>query len=129
MSLNIMPPPAALELLPQTVTESNGESRPRELGELAGRPLLVLLRVTDVIEQESLHVSIWGSADGIDWGPKPLFWFPQRFYRGITPAALDLGQRPGVRFLQARWALNRWGRGYPVPRFEFSVEVQPLDRK
>ena len=116
-------------LLPQTVAETNGESQPYDLGALTGKPLLVVLRVTDIIEQESLHASVWGSADGKEWGSKALFWFPERFYRGVTPAAIDLSQRPEVKFLKARWEMNRWGRGYPVPRFEFSLEVQPLDRK
>ena len=115
---------AVKHLLPRTMTETKGESEPYELGELAGKSLLIVLWVTDVIEQESLHVSVWGSADGNDWGSKALFWFPQRFYRGVTPAAIDLSQRLEVRFLKARWELNRWGRGYPVPRFEFSVEVR-----
>jgi hypothetical protein len=109
-----------------TVAEAPGGGEPVELGVLAGRPVLIALRITEVIEQESLHVSVWGSADGKDWGTKPLFWFPERFYRGATPAALDLGQRPEVKFLKARWEVNRWGRGYPRPFFKFSLEVQEL---
>jgi hypothetical protein len=124
-----MTEPAVQYLLPRTVTETTGESQPYELGELAGKPLLMVLRVTDIIEQESLHVSVWGSADAKEWGAKPLFWYPQRFYRGVTPAAVDLSQRPEVKFLKARWDLNRWGRGYPVPRFEFSLELQQAERK
>ena len=89
----------------------------------------MVLRVTDIIEQESLHVSVWGSADRKEWGSKALFWYPQRFYRGVTPAAIDLSQRPEVKFLKARWELNRWGRGYPVPRFEFSLELQQAEHK
>ena len=129
MGLSSMTEPAVHYLLPTTVTETNGESQPYELGSLARRPLLIVLRVTDIIEQESLHVSVWGSADGKEWSSRALFWFPQRFYRGITPAAVDLSQRPEVMFLKTRWEVNRWGRGYPVPRFEFSVEVQQAERK
>ncbi len=109
-----------------TVADAPGHGGPLELGALTGRPLLIVLRITEVIEQESLHVSVWGSADGKVWGTKALFWFPERFYRGITPAALDLSQRPELRFLEARWELNRWGRGYPRPYFKFSLEVQEL---
>lgn len=109
---------------PDTVAETNGKSAPFELGPLAGKLVLVVLRVSEIIEQESLHVSVWGSTDGKDWGPKALFWFPQRFYRGVTPAALDLSQRPEVKSLQARWEVNRFGRGYPVPYFKFSVEIE-----
>lgn len=110
----------------ETVATTNGEGAPFELGEWAGKPLVVVLRVTDIIEQESLHVAIWASQDGQTWGEKPLFWFPQQFYRGITPAALDLSLKPEVKFLRATWEVNRWGRGYPRPYFKFSVEVEEL---
>lgn len=111
---------------PETVADSNGEGERLELGPLVSKPLLIVLRVADIIEQESLHVSVWGSQDGQDWGKKPLFWFPQQFYRGATPAALDLSLKPEVKFLRARWEVNRWGRGYPRPYFKFSVEVEEI---
>ena len=110
----------------ETVVETAGASPAYELGPLAGRPVLIVLRITDIIEQESLHVSVWGSPDGQEGGQKALFWFPQKFYRGVTPAALDLRQRPEIKFLQGRWEVNRWGRGYPRPYFKFSLEVQDL---
>jgi hypothetical protein len=31
-----------------------------------------------------------------------------------------------VKYLQARWEVDRWGRGKPLPRFGFMVEVQEL---
>jgi len=111
---------------PGTVIEADGESPAFELGVLAGKPVLIVLRIDEIIEQESLHVSVWGSADGQRWGEKALFWYPQMFYRGATPAALDLSQRPEIKFLKARWATNRWGRGYPRPYFKFAIEVQEL---
>ncbi|MHB8656128.1 MAG: hypothetical protein ACYDA9_19905 [Terriglobia bacterium] len=109
---------------PDTVVDENGESQIFDLGLRAGKPVLVVVRVTEIIEQESLLISIWGSADGKEWGTKSLFQFPERFYRGLTPASLDLSQRPEIKFLQARWAVNRWGRGYPRPYFKISVEIQ-----
>ena len=116
-----------LFLLNDTTVEESGKGLALELGERSGKPLLLVLRVNEAIEQESLQVSVWGSADGKEWGPKALFLFPQVFYTGVTPAALDLAQRPEIKFLQARWDVNRWGRGYPRPRFVFNVEVQELD--
>ncbi len=107
-----------------TTAEVSGRGAALELGALAGKPLLLILQIEEVVEQESLHVSIWGSADGQDWGTQALFWFPQKFYSGSTPAALDLAQRPGIKFLQARWEANRWGRGIPRPHFRFAVGVQ-----
>jgi len=106
------------------MAEGSGESAPLELGALVGKSLLLVLQIAEVLEQESLHVSIWGSADGQNWGTQALFWFPQKFYSGVTPAALDLAKRPEIKFLQARWETNRWGRGIPRPHFRFAVEVQ-----
>jgi len=111
-----------------TTTEGSGQGAARELGALAGKALLLILQIDEVVEQESLHVSIWGSADGQNWGTQALFWFPQKFYSGMTPAALDLQQRPNIKFLQARWEANRWGRGIPRPLFKFAVEVQEAQK-
>ena len=111
-------------LVPEVITETSGAGQPFDLGPLAGKRVLILLRITDIVEQESLQVSVWGSSDGSNWGGKPLFEYPQKFYQGVTPAALDLRQRPEVRFMQARWEMNRWGRGYPLPHFKFLVEIE-----
>ena len=111
---------------PETVVDERGAGSAFDLGPRAGKPVLVVLRVTEIIEQEALLVSIWGSADGKDWGAKSLFQFPERFYCGATPSSVDLGQRPEIKFLQARWAVNRWGRGYPRPYFKIAVEIQDL---
>ncbi len=110
----------------ETVAETTGQGLAFELGPLVGKLVMIVLRVSEIVEQESLHVSVWGSANGQDWGAQALFWFPQKFYRGVTPAALDLGQRPEVRYLQARWEVNRWGRGNPRPYFKFGVEIQEV---
>jgi hypothetical protein len=111
---------------PETLVETNGAGSAYELGALERKPVLIVLGITEIIEQESLHVSIWGSPDGKEWGQQALFWFPQKFYRGVSPAALDLRQLPGIKFLQARWEVNRWGRGDPRPLFIFGVEIQEL---
>ncbi len=127
MSVNVAVQGARGHLVaPGTVVESAGVGPALELGSLASRPVLIILRVEDIIEQEGLHVSIWGSADGTNWGNRALFWFPEAFYCGATPASLDLRERPDIKLLQARWELNRWGRGYPIPHFKFAVEIQEL---
>jgi hypothetical protein len=112
---------------PGTEAEVPGTSAAYELGTLVGCQILLVLRVAGIVEQELLHVSVWGSKDGQDWGETPLFWFPQVFYEGLKPAALNLAVRPEIKFLQARWDVKRWGRGYPRPYFKFSLEVQPLN--
>jgi hypothetical protein len=111
---------------PGTVIEGNGQSAAFGLGSLAGNRILIILRIDQIVEQESLQVSVWGSPDGQAWGEKALFSYPQKFYRGATPASLDLAQRPEIRFLQARWETNRWGRGYPRAYFQVAIEVEEL---
>lgn len=113
---------------PETIAERRGEGAAFALGSRAGNPVMIVLRVAEVIEQESLLVSIWGSADGQDWGTRALFQFPERFYPSATPSSLDLTQRPEIKFLQARWAVNRWGRGNPRPYFKIAIDIQELAR-
>jgi hypothetical protein len=112
---------------PGTEVDAAGRGEALDLGPLAGRRLLLVLRITQIIEQESVDVSVWGSPAGKDWGAQPLFAFPQRFYCSTTPAILDLRQKMEIRFLQARWDVNRWGRGYPRPYFKFALEIQEFD--
>src|SRR5260370_36987491 len=92
----------------------------------ATRPFLRRLTVTDQIEQESLDVSIWGSADGQTWSKKPLLKLPQQFYRGTTKMILDLSLRPETKFIRARWELFRWGRGAPLPMVVAGLELAEI---
>jgi hypothetical protein len=78
------------------------------------------------MEQESLDVSIFGSADGETWTKKPLLKIPQQFYRGTTKMVLDLSFRPGVKFIRARWDLARWGRGVPTPMFVAGLDLSEI---
>ena len=111
-------------VVPEITIEANGESEPIELGEGAGKAFLLTLAVTRIVEQESLDVSIWGSADGKDWGAKPLAAFPQKFYQGVYQLWMELREKPDVKFLKAKWVVNRWGVGQTKPRFSFLVKIQ-----
>ncbi len=125
MTDGVMAGSEVVYLVPEgTTVEGPGETAPLELRERAGKVLTLILRIAEAVEQESLHVSIWGSADGRNWGRQPLFSFPQKFYSGVTPSVLNLTGVPDTKYLQARWEVNRWGRGIPRPRFAFAVEVQ-----
>jgi hypothetical protein len=94
-----------------------------------GRIFLLTLHITDVVEQESLDVSVHGSADGTTWDPKPIVAFPQKFYREESPLLLDLSGKPEVKFVRAHWEVNRWGRGPETPRFEFCVTVREVPQE
>lgn len=125
--------PAKLDLIPQnTRMEANGDGASFDISASPTRTFLCLLTVTDQIEQESLDVSIYGSSDGENWTKKPLLKLPQQFYRGHTKMILDLSLRPEIRFIRARWELNRWGRGAPLPMFVADLqlsEVPPMSRE
>lgn len=109
-----------------TVITAKGEGAPADISAAAGKTLLLTLKITEIVEQEALDVSIWGSADGSAWDPKPLAAFPQKFYAGEHPLLLDLSGRPEIKFLRARWDANRWGRGTEVPMFKFEVAVKEV---
>jgi hypothetical protein len=87
---------------------------------------LLTLEITQIIEQESLDVSVYGSADGAAWGAKPVAAFPQKFYRGESPLLLDLTAHPDVKFVRAHWDVARWGRGVETPMFEFGVSLKEI---
>jgi len=91
--------------------------------------MILTLGITRIIEQESIDVSIWGSADGSDWGTKPLSAFSQKFYCGTYQILLDLSDHPDVRYLRAKWQVNRWGKGDPKPLFSVYVVVQASERE
>jgi len=105
-----------------------GQSPDIDLGEPQGGTLVLTLGITRIIEQESIDVSIWGSVDGTDWGTKPLLAFPQKFYCGTYQLLLDLADRP-VRFLRAKWQVNRWGKGDPRPLFTVYLFAQAMERE
>jgi hypothetical protein len=108
-----------------TVTEA-GDGPAVDISSASSPVFLIALNITEVIEQESLDLSIWGSADGSNWGDKPLLVFPQKFYRGEHPVLLDMTPYTQVKFLRAHWQVGRWGRGETTVRFEFTVKLREV---
>jgi hypothetical protein len=109
-----------------TKATGNGEGAAVDISGSASRTFLVEMHIGEVIEQESLDLAIWGSTDGENWGQMPILKFPQRFYRGETRMVLDLTVKPEVKFIRARWTLNRWGRVAPTPMFVFAVHAKEV---
>ncbi len=117
-------------LVPEKTTVSaKGDGPALELKATEGRVFLLALAITDIIEQESLDVGIFASADGTAWDPKPVVAFPQKFYCAETPLLLDLAARPEVKFVRAHWEVNRWGRGGETPMFEFNVTLREVPQE
>jgi hypothetical protein len=116
-----------LELVPAgTRVEKNGDGQACDVSGSRTRTFLCTLEITDQIEQESLDISIWGSADGENWGAKPLLKLPQRFYRGETRMLLDLTARPEVKFIRGHWDVFRWGRVAPTPLYVFGLHLSEV---
>ncbi len=115
-------------LLPESTVREAGAGEAIDLGHAQGETLVITLGITRIIEQESIDISIWGSADGSDWGAKPLVAFPQKFYCGTYQLLLDLTDHP-VRYLKAKWQVNRWGKGDPKPLFTIYLFVQAMQRQ
>ncbi len=116
-----------LNLVPAgTRVEGKGDGASVDVSASATRTFLLNLQITDVIEQQSLDVSVWGSADGKEWGKMPVLKLPQRFYRSETKLVLDLTLKPDVKFIRAHWDVNRWGRVAPTPMFEFGLTASEI---
>lgn len=110
----------------QTVVNAKGDGQPMDISAISHRVFLVTLNITRIIEQESIDLSILGSADGATWAPKPVAAFPQKFYCEESPLLLDLSANPEVKFVRAHWEVARWGRGTETPMFEFSVSMKEI---
>ncbi len=109
-----------------TVVTAKGDGAAIDVSGATNRIFLGTLIITRIIEQESLDVSIFGSADGSTWEPKSIAAFRQEFYTGETPLLLDLTQHPNVKFVRAHWEVARWGRGTETPMFEFGVTLNEI---
>ncbi len=117
-------------LVPEnTVVNAKGDGPALDVSRAQGRIFLLTLAITNIVEQESLDVSIFASADGATWDPKPVAAFPQKFYREEAPLLLNLAARPEVKFIRAHWEVGRWGRGPETPMFEFSVALREIPKE
>jgi len=116
----------AILVAAKTVVSAKGDGPVVDVSGAAGRVFLLTLEITKIIEQESLDVSVSGSADGAAWGAKPVVAFPQKFYCGESPLLLDLTAHPEVKFVRAHWEVARWGRGVETPMFEVGLSLKEI---
>ena len=110
----------------KTVVSARGDGPAVDVSAASNRVFLLTLDITKIVEQESLEISIFSSADGAAWEAKPLITYPQEFYRGEYPLLLDLTAHPEVKFVRAHWEVARWGRGVETPMFEFGLHIKEI---
>lgn len=117
-------------LVPEkTVATAKGDGPVLDLGAAETRVFLLTLAITDIIEQESLDVSIHASTDGVAFDPKPVAAFPQKFYRGEYPLLVDVSGNREAKSIRAHWEVNRWGRGAETPMFEFCLTLREVPQE
>src|SRR5689334_10900137 len=108
-------------LLPECVAQQDGSGAVIALDTLRGKPLLLTLGITGIVERESLEVCVWGSADRQRW--KLLHAFPRKSYCATYTVMLDLTRESDIRYLRADWTMNRWSHG-DGPVFEFFLAME-----
>jgi hypothetical protein len=116
-------------LVPQSVKTSDGVGAAIELDTLRGKLRVVTLGINQVVAQEGLEVSVWGSASGTDWGQRPLAVFPQKSYCGVYATILNLTRNPAVRFLRAKWTISPRSQRTSDLMFGFHVSLEEIHRE
>ena len=111
--------------VPEIVAREDGVSDEIALGNSSGKPLLLTLGITRILEQESLDVSIWGSADKENW--RQIAAYPQKFYCGTYLLMVDLSREKHVRYLRVQWRMGSWGESDPKPVAGFYVSAEELN--
>lgn len=107
-------------ILPETVANQDGVGEPVPVGADSGR-VVVTLRITSVLEHESLELAIAGSPDGKTW--RVLARFPPQCYCGDYSAHVNLLRTGDLKYLRAEWKVTRWATSGTPPLFEFSVHA------
>ena len=95
------------QVFPEGTVSGNGSGPVIRLNDLAGQPLQLRVSITRMMERHTIDVSVWGSADGNNWGSYPLCVLPHRYYCGVYQHWLDLSDHPQVRYLRLKYELTR----------------------
>lgn len=113
-------------LLPETECRTDGSGPVVEAQQTECR---FTLGITEVTERDDLVVSIWGSPDGENWGPRPLVEFPRKSYCGRYSVMVDLSKFPSVRQLRASWKIRDWTHNERNAQFGFYVQFAEASDK
>ncbi|MGB7553258.1 MAG: hypothetical protein WBM04_02735 [Candidatus Korobacteraceae bacterium] len=114
-------------LVPEkTVITAKGDSDALDISGVANPVFLVTLSVNEVVEQESIEITVFTSTDGTTWEAKPVATLTQKFYPGDYPLLVDLTAAPNAKVVRAHWDVNRWGRGPTTPRFVCGVRIREV---
>jgi hypothetical protein len=113
-----------VQLVPLGVKTANGTGEAYEISNAQNRVFLISLSILRTLEQQALEIVLEWSADGAAWGRMAVM--PQRFYEGSSEMALDLRKLSEVKWVRARWELERWGRWGPQLSCDFGVRLSEI---
>jgi hypothetical protein len=117
-------------LVPEkTVVTAKGDSEALDVSAAANPIFLLTLSIHEVVEQESIEITLFTSEDGTTWEAKPAATVPQKFYVGEYPLLVDLRSVPNARFVRTHWDVNRWGRGSTTPKFVCGVRIREVSQE
>ena len=117
-------------LVPEkTVVTAKGDSEALDISAASNPVFLVTLSINEAVEQESIEITLFTSADGTTWEAKPVATLPQKFYVGEYPLLVDLIATPNAKFVRVHWGVNRWGRGATTPRFVCGVRIREVPQE
>jgi len=115
----------SLSLLEDTTVALDGVGPAVRLSWEPGNLLVLTLVISRIVEREAVLVSLWGSADGTDWGVSPLVSFSPKYYCGTYSVLLNLAARGDIRYLRVHWHLKRSQRKAEYPTVcEFCVYAE-----
>ena len=113
----------------KTVVTAKGDSDPLDVSAAVNRVFLLTLSIDEIVEQESIEITVFTSADGTTWEAKPIATLMQKFYVGEYPLLVDLSATTNLKFVRAHWDVNRWGRGSTSPRFVCSLRIREVPQE
>ncbi len=114
-------------LVPEkSVVTAKGDSQPVDVSSAANPVFLLTLSIAKVVEQESIEVNVFTSADGTTWETTSVGTLSQKFYPGEYPLLVDLSTMPAAKFVRAHWDVSRWGRGAGGANFELSLRLREV---
>lgn len=114
-------------LLPDTLARGNGQGPGISIDSPPAGSLYITLEITRILEQESLRVSVLGSADGRAW--QRLAAFPPKSYCGSYSLLLDLSRHRNLRMLRVDWSMTRWTVAERAPVFGFYVLAEEANAR
>lgn len=124
----VRPEHRTFHLVPPCVERADGTGPTVDLSWDRPNQLMITIAINYVTEHEKLAISIWGSANGKDWGDKPLLALPPKYYCGDYSTFLELAGHPDVRCLRVTWNMARCCKGdTAAPLFGFEVSAKECD--